>query len=212
MDGSFGVLGLDHETTGFAKNEQALSILPKSLWSGGSGNCAREKTRVHQSLGGLFNRPHRSRLPFELQASQNFSALKVLVVTWGWEDSTPTLRTAARLSKKMDAELYVAYVWSLLPRDAPEFVDSTHYKTQEEDARQALGAQVRAVEAAGGIVAKTYLRMGIPEREAIELSKEVGADMVIVSSRRLGFKKRLFSGGEAERIARRAPCSVLVVR
>jgi hypothetical protein len=31
VDGSFGVLGLDHETIGFAKTEQALSILPKSI-------------------------------------------------------------------------------------------------------------------------------------------------------------------------------------
>jgi nucleotide-binding universal stress UspA family protein len=144
--------------------------------------------------------------------AKDFSALKVLVVTWGWEDPTPTLRTAARLSKKMDAELHVAYVWSLLPRGAPEFVDSTHYETQEGDARQVLGAQVRAVEAAGGIVAKIHLRFGVPEREAAELGEEVGADMVIIGSRRLGFIKRWFSGGEAERIVRRAPCSVLVVR
>ena len=134
------------------------------------------------------------------------------MVTWGWEDPTPTLRTAARLSKKMDAELHVAYVWSLLPRGAPDFIDSPRYRTQEEDARQALGAQVRTVEAAGGIVAKTHLRLGVPEREAAELGEEVGADMVIVGSRRLGFIKRLFSDGEAERIVRCAPCSVLVVR
>jgi nucleotide-binding universal stress UspA family protein len=138
--------------------------------------------------------------------------LKVLVVTWGWEDPTPTLRTAARLSKQMDAELHVAYVWSLLPRDALEFVASTHYKTQEEDAWQVLGAQVRIVEAAGGIVTKTHLRLGVPDREAAKLGNEVGADMVIVGSRKLGFIKRLFSGGEAERIACDASCSVLVVR
>jgi nucleotide-binding universal stress UspA family protein len=134
------------------------------------------------------------------------------VVTWGWEDPTPILRTAARLSQRMDAELHVAYVWSLLPRGTLEFVDSTHYKTQEEDARQALGAQVSTVEAAGGIVRKTHLRLGEPEREAAELSEEVGADMLLVGSRKLGFIKRLFSNGEAERIARCAPCSVLLVR
>ena len=83
---------------------------------------------------------------------------------------------------------------------------------QEEDARQALCAQVRTVEATGGIVAKTHLRLGVPEREAAGLGEEVKADMVIVGSRRLGFTKRLFSGDEAERIARRAPCSVLMVR
>ena len=42
--------------------------------------------------------------------AKDLSALKVLVVTWAWEDPSPTLRTAARLLKKMDAELHVAYV------------------------------------------------------------------------------------------------------
>ncbi len=134
------------------------------------------------------------------------------MVTWDQEDSIPTLRTAARLSTKMDAELHVAYVWSLLPRDAPEFIDSNYYRTQEEYARQALDAHVSTVEAAGGIVAQTHLRSGVPERVAAKFGEEVGADLVVVGSRRLGFIKRLFWGDEAERIARRAPCSVLVVR
>ncbi len=134
------------------------------------------------------------------------------MVTWGQDNPIPTLRTAARLSTKMDAELHVAYVWSLLPRDAPEFIDSTHYRTQEEYARQTLGAQVRTVEAAGGIVAQAHLRSGVPVRVAAKFGEEVGADLVVVGSRRLGFIKRLFWGDEAERIARGAPCSVLVVR
>ena len=138
--------------------------------------------------------------------------MKVLVITWGWEDSGPTLRTAARLSKRMNAELHVAYVWSLSPRSSPEFIYSTHYGTQAEDAWQTLDDQVRTVEAAGGVVAETHLKLGVPERKAAELSEEVKADMVIVGSRKLGFIRRLFSGGEVERIACRAPCSVLVVR
>lgn len=174
--------------------------------------CPRENARPSKPRWTLQPPPPVPIAVSSCKRAKDFNALKVLVVTWGWEDPNPTLRTAARLSKKMDAELHVVYVWSLLPLDAPEFVDSTHYETQEEDARQALGAQVRTVEAAGGIVAKTHLRLGVPEREAAELGEEVGADMVIVGSRRLGFIKRLFSGGEAERIARRAPCSVLVVR
>lgn len=108
--------------------------------------------------------------------------------------------------------MHVAHVWSLLPRDGLEFLNSTHYETQDGDARQALDVQVRVVEAAGGVVAKAHLRFGVPEWKAVELGEEVGADMVIVGSRRLGLTKRLFSGSEAERIARRAPCSVLVVR
>lgn len=108
--------------------------------------------------------------------------------------------------------MHVAYIWSLSPRSSPEFVYSTHYGSQAEDAWQTLDDQVRTIEAAGGVVAETHLKLGVPERKAAELGEEVRADMVIVGSRKQGFIRRLFSGGEAERIACRVPCSVLVVR
>jgi nucleotide-binding universal stress UspA family protein len=138
--------------------------------------------------------------------------LKILVVTWDWKDPTPILLMATRLSKTLGAELHLAYVWSLLPRDSPEFLDSTYCRTQEDGAWRTLGNQVETVEAEGGIVVETYLRLGAPDSEAAELGEEVQADIMIIGSRRLGYIKRLFSGDEAERIVRHAPCSVLVVR
>lgn len=138
--------------------------------------------------------------------------MKILVVTWGRTNPVPTLQTAAELSKAMAMELHVAYIWSLLPQYTPEFIDSTHCETQAGGAREALATQVETVEAVGGVVADTYLRLGMPDTEAAELGKRVGADMMVIGSQRLGLIKRLLSGHEAERIVRHAPCSVLVVR
>jgi nucleotide-binding universal stress UspA family protein len=138
--------------------------------------------------------------------------LKILVVTHGLEDTGTVIKAAATLSQEMDVDLHVAYIWALLPRDATELLTQTHYETQEEDAQQALDAQVEEIEAAGGTVAEIYLRMGSPEAKTVELSWEIGADMLIVGHRRLGTIRQLLLGSEVERIVRRAPCPVLVVR
>jgi nucleotide-binding universal stress UspA family protein len=138
--------------------------------------------------------------------------LKILVVTHGLEDTGTITKVAATLSEKMGVDLHVAYIWALLPRDAPELLTQTLYETQEEDARQALDAQVEEIEAAGGTVAEIYLRMGSPEAKTVELSWEIGADMLIVGHWRLSTIRQLLLGSEVERIVRRAPCPVLVVR
>lgn len=137
--------------------------------------------------------------------------MKLLAVSWGGEAPTPALRMAATLSREMGAELHVAHVWTLPLPGAPEFIESNHCERQEDDARRLLEAAVETVEAAGGSVTETHVRPGFPEREVIRLSQEIGADMVIVGKQRSGVIKRLLVGCKAERIARYAPCPVVLV-
>lgn len=138
-------------------------------------------------------------------------AVKLLAVSWGSEDPTPTLRTAATISEKMGAELHVAHIWTLLSPFAPEFIESTHCERQEENARRLVEAAVETVEAAGKTVAETHIRLGFPESEVIRLTEEIGAGLVIVGKRKGSLVKRLLAGCEAERIARHAPCPVVLV-
>ncbi|WP_235401641.1 universal stress protein [Rubrobacter aplysinae] len=137
--------------------------------------------------------------------------MKVLAVSWGSEDPTSTLQTAATISEKMDAELHVAHIWTLLLPSAPEFIESTHCERQEENARRIVEAAVETVEAAGRTIAETHIRLGFPESEIIRLIGEIGAGMVIVGKRRGSLIKRLLAGCEVERIARYAPCPVVLV-
>ncbi len=137
--------------------------------------------------------------------------MNILAVSWGCEVPTPALRMAATLSKEMSAELHVAHIWDLPLVCAPVFIEPTCYERQEEDARRFMEAAVRTAEAAGGIVAKTHVRMGWPVGEVPRLSGEIGADMVIMGKQRRGIVKRLLLGCEVERIARYAPCPVLLV-
>ena len=137
--------------------------------------------------------------------------MKILAVSWGREVPTPALRMAATLSKEIRAELHVAYLWAPPLVCAPVFIEPTYYEGQEEDARPFMEAAVETVEAAGGIVAKTHVRMGWPVGEVSRLSGEIGADMMIIGKQTRGIVKRLLLGCEVERIACYAPCPVLLV-
>src|SRR5215207_713910 len=95
--------------------------------------------------------------------------MKILAVSWGREVPTPALRMAATLSKEIRAELHIAHLWAPPLVCAPVFIEPTYYERQEEDARPFMEAAVETVEAAGGIVAKTHVRMGWPVGEVPRL-------------------------------------------
>lgn len=57
-----------------------------------------------------------------------------------------------------------------------------------------------------------HYRDGRPDRAIVRLAKEIGADLIVVASHPPSRIERLFGGSMADRIARSAPCPVVVVR
>jgi nucleotide-binding universal stress UspA family protein len=57
-----------------------------------------------------------------------------------------------------------------------------------------------------------HARIGAPEDQILELAREVGADLIIVGSKRLTGVERLLVGSVSERIVREAGCTVEVAR
>jgi nucleotide-binding universal stress UspA family protein len=57
-----------------------------------------------------------------------------------------------------------------------------------------------------------HYRVGSPERAILRLARELHADLIVVSTRPTTRLQRLFGGSMADRIARNAPCPVVVVR
>ncbi len=58
-----------------------------------------------------------------------------------------------------------------------------------------------------------HFRAGRPERAIVDLAREIGADVIVVAAPEATTLQRIFFGGTvADRLARAAPCPVLVVR
>jgi nucleotide-binding universal stress UspA family protein len=57
-----------------------------------------------------------------------------------------------------------------------------------------------------------HFRTGRPERAIVQLAREIGADVIVVATQPTTRLERLLGGSTADRIARSAPCPVVVVR
>ena len=59
---------------------------------------------------------------------------------------------------------------------------------------------------------KTLVRTGSPADEIVDAAKEMGVDLIILSTHGRTGLKHLLLGSMTENVVRRAPCPVLVVR
>lgn len=90
----------------------------------------------------------------------------------------------------------------------------------EREARKLLEAETQRIREQGGTIAEAHLRIGEPAAEVVAASAELGADMLVVDSRRpravrragAATMRRGVLGKAADAIVRSAPCPVLVVR
>lgn len=57
-----------------------------------------------------------------------------------------------------------------------------------------------------------HFRTGRPDRAIVSLARELSADLIVVATHPQSSLQRLFGGSTADRIARNAPCAVVVVR
>lgn len=57
-----------------------------------------------------------------------------------------------------------------------------------------------------------HFRSGRPDRAVVQLAREIGADVIVVATQETTRLQRLLGGSTADRIARCAPCPVVVVR
>jgi len=82
----------------------------------------------------------------------------------------------------------------------------------ERAAAQSLASGVQARLAEGGIQAEARVRSGDPAQEVLAATAERGAELVVAGARGVSFIEGLLMGSVADRLLRRAPCSVLLVR
>jgi nucleotide-binding universal stress UspA family protein len=57
-----------------------------------------------------------------------------------------------------------------------------------------------------------HFRTGRPDRAIVRLARELGADLIVVAGQPTTRLQRLLGGSTADRIARSAPCPVVVVK
>ena len=142
---------------------------------------------------------------------------KILVPTDFSKSSDKALSAALEIAETFDSEIFMIHVIRGGSRiDILEsFDDATQKKvreTLEETTSNAFKKQIEKFSLSQKINIKTEVAKGIPYNEILYFQKTIDPDMLVISTHgRSGFEEFLF-GSTAEKIVRRATCSVLVVK
>jgi universal stress protein A len=147
------------------------------------------------------------------EKAETLALKKILVPSDFSPASDNAFKYALNFCKHFGAELHVIHV--LEPVLAPQFAGLPEASafSKEEVATAEKKLRVWADSAgAFGVRAKLVIRNGLPAHEIIEAAKELNVDLVIIATHGLTAWKHFCIGSTAERVARVAPCPVLVVR
>jgi nucleotide-binding universal stress UspA family protein len=138
----------------------------------------------------------------------------ILVTTDFSETSKQAFPHAAWLADTFGAKLIAAYVEEdKLP---PLVVEYTAVGLDEIIREQRARAEERLAEFAREMlgdreVVRTVVA-GVPHAEIVRLAEEHGVDLIVMATHGRGFISHAILGSTTERVLRRAPCPVWVVR
>lgn len=140
---------------------------------------------------------------------------RILVVSRLTRECAKAVHYGVSLSKKYGAELSIVHVihdpllgggWNL-PIPAIEEA----YKESREDAKKALD-RIIGLEREKGMTITELIRDGEPSRAVLDLVEEKKIDLIVMVSHEEGRLEHFLFGRSNERIVRRLPCSVLLVK
>lgn len=127
--------------------------------------------------------------------------------------SKKALEYAIPFAKQFGARLCLLYVGQghyMVPELAP--TDLMSYKLSERADIAAKLASVATKEIPATLAVDILVRNGQPALEIVDVAKEIGADLIVISTHGYGGLKHLWFGSIAEQVVRHATCPVLVVR
>ncbi len=129
----------------------------------------------------------------------------------GSRDSDVASRVAITLAVATGTALHVVHVGRGHPLWFGRHEGLIEWLRQE--AQGCLDQQVAKIEDAGGVVARTHLRMsGRPASAIMEASEEIDAGFIVLGNRQRGKLRRALTGGVSYSPGRTARCPVLIVR
>lgn len=140
---------------------------------------------------------------------------KILVATDFSESSADAVRVAVDLSKTYVATLSIVHVlepYLYMKAEGYPFSSPEQIKKLLRAQAQSLAQAERDAKAAGASAVDSTQLEGFAAEEIVAFAEKGGYDLIVVANRgRTGLSRALL-GSVAEKVARTAPCALLVVR
>ena len=144
--------------------------------------------------------------------------IKTILVTTDFSDtSKQAFEPALALANKFGARIIVTYV----ENDLDAFVISEHIavnldlesiRVHQLERSKTMLAELVDQQFAGKTEVVTEVLRGNPHVEIVGLAKKRAADLIVMATHGRGFISHAILGSTTERVVRRAPCPVLVIR
>ncbi len=140
---------------------------------------------------------------------------RVLVPIDFSEHSKNALQYAVSFARQFSSELVLVYVVepAIYPADfsfgqvALPNIENELRERGKEELEQLVKAHIGT-----SLPARTMIRTGKPYLEIVTAAAEENADLIIIATHGHSGMEHLLFGGTAERVVRKAPCPVLMVR
>jgi nucleotide-binding universal stress UspA family protein len=129
------------------------------------------------------------------------------------ELAKPAIAAASMMAAQTNGAIRLVNVLPLTPVMLAEYVPPDFEVQQRKAAEDALAVMAREMGAGGGQASATVRQGGIYQ-EILEEANSIGADLIIMTSRRAHRHavRTYFLGSNTGHVVRYAKCSVLVVR
>ena len=136
---------------------------------------------------------------------------RVLLATDGSEDARGAYRAAVGLAQSTGAELHLVHAWRTEPSKAHAVtMPALRTAWYEQKAGELISKETERIENTGAILEGAHTVRGEAVEGILGVAADLGADLLVVGSRGLGFLGRLISGSVSEGVVRRAASPVLV--
>lgn len=137
---------------------------------------------------------------------------KILVPIDFSEHSEKVVRAAAELAKKFGAELHLFHAVETAPMAYGEGPYFPPEAAEEMEAAAVKQLEEFKVDFADGIQVIRKVAQGHPFLEIVTYAKDNETDLIVIGTHGRGPIAHMLMGSVAEKVVRKAPCSVLVVR
>ena len=143
---------------------------------------------------------------------------RILVVSRSTKHCKKAVHYGTTLAKQNQAKLYVLHVfddpfglqaWSLPVVSLKEIQEE--YRKMQEEARADLNRMIEA-EKGTGISIEVSIADGDPDEKILHFVKDKNIDLLIMLAHEEGHLEHLFFGRSIDRIIRKLPCSVMLVK
>jgi universal stress protein A len=139
---------------------------------------------------------------------------KMLAPTDFSPPSRKAFHYALRFAEEFGSELILLHI--LEPATSPALAGvpaaSAFSEKEMATAEKNLRNLVDSAQAAGMTGARSTVRTGVATHEIVEAAKDLDVDLIVIATHGYTGWKHFAIGSTAERVARAAPCPVLVVR